>query len=102
MATPNQIGNNSYFGDGGPWGVNIRYSVEDAPAGTAGSVKLAEEFLEEDRILVISGDALTDCDLTLSAGAAGRATRLAPGLAERLAFLQRCTRKALSGMHAHR
>ncbi len=53
-----------YFGDGEPWGVNIRYSVEDAPAGTAGSVKLAEEYLEGERALVISGDALTDCDLT--------------------------------------
>jgi mannose-1-phosphate guanylyltransferase/phosphomannomutase len=53
-----------YFGDGSDWGVNIRYTVEDAPAGTAGSVKLAEEHLKDERILVISGDALTDCDLT--------------------------------------
>src|SRR5919202_104633 len=53
-----------HFGDGEPWSMNIRYSIEDAPAGTAGSVKLAEEHLEDDRILVISGDAVTDCDLT--------------------------------------
>src|SRR5919202_2666199 len=52
-----------YFGDGSEWGVDIRYSIEDAPAGTAGSVKLAEEYLKDDRILVISGDALTDADL---------------------------------------
>ena len=57
-----------YFGDGSEWGVNIRYSIEDAPAGTAGSVKLAETELEDlgesgERFLVISGDALTDCDL---------------------------------------
>jgi mannose-1-phosphate guanylyltransferase / phosphomannomutase len=57
-----------YFGDGSDWGVNIRYSVEDAPAGTAGSVKLAKEHLEDDRILVISGDALTDADLTSIVG----------------------------------
>jgi mannose-1-phosphate guanylyltransferase/phosphomannomutase len=44
--------------------MNIRYSVEDAPAGTAGSVKLAEEYLKGERILVISGDALTDADLS--------------------------------------
>ncbi|MGH3088458.1 MAG: sugar phosphate nucleotidyltransferase, partial [Rubrobacteraceae bacterium] len=56
-----------YFGDGSDWGVNIRYSIEDAPAGTAGSVKLAESQLgleDDDRFLVISGDALTDADLS--------------------------------------
>jgi mannose-1-phosphate guanylyltransferase/phosphomannomutase len=53
-----------YFGDGSEWGVNIHYSIEDAPAGTAGSVKLAEEYLKGARTLVISGDALTDADLT--------------------------------------
>src|ERR671926_1519197 len=52
-----------YFGDGSDWGVNMRYSIEDAPAGTAGSVKLAEEHLKGERILVISGDALTDANL---------------------------------------
>src|SRR5215207_7201414 len=53
-----------YFGDGSDWGVDIGYSVEDTPASTAGSVKLAEEHLEGERVLVISGDALTDCDLS--------------------------------------
>src|SRR5215211_3774513 len=53
-----------YFGDGSDWGVNMRYSIEDVPAGTAGSVKLAEEHLEGGRVLIVSGDALTDADLT--------------------------------------
>src|ERR687886_169901 len=55
-----------YFGDGSDWGVNMHYSIEDAPAGTAGSVKMAEQQLglEGERLLIISGDALTDCDLT--------------------------------------
>lgn len=55
-----------YFGDGSDWGVNIRYSIEDTPAGTAGSVKMAEDQLDlqGERFLVISGDALTDADLT--------------------------------------
>src|SRR5918995_645242 len=55
-----------YFGDGSEWNVNIRYSVEDAPAGTAGSVKMAEQQLglEGERLLIISGDALTDADLS--------------------------------------
>jgi mannose-1-phosphate guanylyltransferase / phosphomannomutase len=55
-----------YFGDGSEWGVNMRYSIEDAPAGTAGSVKMAEQQLglEGERLLIISGDALTDADLS--------------------------------------
>jgi mannose-1-phosphate guanylyltransferase/phosphomannomutase len=55
-----------YFGDGSDWGVNMRYSVEDAPAGTAGSVKMAEKQLglEGEPLLIISGDALTDADLS--------------------------------------
>jgi mannose-1-phosphate guanylyltransferase/phosphomannomutase len=52
----------NYFGDGSEQGVNLTYSVEDTPLGTAGSVKLAEERLRE-TFVVISGDALTDIDL---------------------------------------
>ncbi|HZO90186.1 MAG TPA: mannose-1-phosphate guanyltransferase [Chthonomonadaceae bacterium] len=52
-----------YFGDGSEWGVNMVYSVEDTPLGTAGSVKKAEEYLKDDTFLIISGDALTDIDL---------------------------------------
>jgi mannose-1-phosphate guanylyltransferase/phosphomannomutase len=52
-----------YFGTGEGHGVSIRYSVEETPAGTAGSVKLAEEALDEP-FLVISGDALCDIDLS--------------------------------------
>jgi mannose-1-phosphate guanylyltransferase / phosphomannomutase len=52
-----------YFGTGEAHGLDIRYSVEETPAGTAGSVKLAEEALDEP-FLVISGDALCDIDLT--------------------------------------
>jgi mannose-1-phosphate guanylyltransferase/phosphomannomutase len=55
-----------YFGDGSEWGVNMRYSIEDAPAGTAGSVKMAEQQLDlhGERLLIISGDALTDAHLS--------------------------------------
>lgn len=52
-----------YFGDGSPWGVNLHYFIEETPLGTAGSVKNAEEFLDE-TFLVISGDALTDFNLS--------------------------------------
>src|SRR3989449_5541342 len=51
-----------YFGDGSDFGVDITYVVEDSPLGTAGSVKNAQEFLDEP-FIVISGDALTDIDL---------------------------------------
>ncbi|MFZ3171461.1 MAG: sugar phosphate nucleotidyltransferase [Carboxydocellales bacterium] len=52
-----------YFGDGSGWGVNLQYFEEKTPLGTAGSVKNAEAFLDEP-FLVISGDGLTDIDLT--------------------------------------
>ena len=51
-----------YFGDGESLGVNISYSVEETPLGTAGSVRLATRRLDEP-FLVISGDALCDVDL---------------------------------------
>lgn len=53
-----------YFGDGSQFGMKVHYSREESPLGTAGSVKLAEEFLRDDDFLVISGDALTDFNLT--------------------------------------
>jgi mannose-1-phosphate guanylyltransferase/phosphomannomutase len=51
-----------YFGNGESLGVTLRYSVEETPLGTAGSVKHAEALLDE-TFLVISGDALCDFDL---------------------------------------
>ena len=54
-----------YYGDGKTLGMNIEYVVEEAPLGTAGSVKNAEALLvDHEPFLVISGDALTDFDLT--------------------------------------
>ncbi|MEP6910742.1 MAG: sugar phosphate nucleotidyltransferase [Actinomycetota bacterium] len=52
----------SYFGDGEGLGAHIEYSVEESPLGTAGSVRLAADKLD-DTFLVISGDALCDFDL---------------------------------------
>ncbi|OPZ75685.1 MAG: D-glycero-alpha-D-manno-heptose 1-phosphate guanylyltransferase [Firmicutes bacterium ADurb.Bin456] len=53
----------SHFGNGAEYGVNFRYYVEETPLGTAGSVKNAAGFLDG-TFLVISGDALTDLDLS--------------------------------------
>jgi len=52
-----------YFGNGKNFGVNLAYYIEDTPLGTAGSVKNAEAFLDE-TFIVISGDALTDLNLS--------------------------------------
>ncbi|ASS74544.1 hypothetical protein CIG75_05720 [Tumebacillus algifaecis] len=57
---PDQI--RDYFGDGSEHGVRMVYFEETSPLGTAGSVKNAQEFLDE-TFLVISGDALTDFHL---------------------------------------
>lgn len=54
-----------YFGDGDEWGMKIDYAIEELPLGTAGSVRNAAQLLAGDEpFLVISGDALTDVDLT--------------------------------------
>ena len=57
----------NHFGDGADLGMEIDYVVEDRPLGTAGSVRNAAEHLD-DTFLVISGDALTDIDLSWVVG----------------------------------
>ncbi|MFH1084687.1 MAG: mannose-1-phosphate guanyltransferase, partial [Chloroflexota bacterium] len=52
-----------YFGDGQQLGMNIQYSIEETPLGTAGSVKQAQALLDE-TFIIISGDAVTDIDLS--------------------------------------
>jgi len=54
----------TYFGDGDELGMDLHYATEEAPLGTAGSVKNAEAMLRDEPFLVISGDALTDIDLS--------------------------------------
>ncbi len=53
----------SYFGDGSEFGVRMVYATEETPLGTAGSVGNAKKELDEP-FLVISGDVLTDVDLS--------------------------------------
>jgi mannose-1-phosphate guanylyltransferase/phosphomannomutase len=53
----------SYFEDGSRWGVRMTYVTPTADLGTAGAVKFAAGELAEP-VLVISGDVLTDFDLT--------------------------------------
>ncbi len=54
----------NYFGDGDDLGMSLTYATEGTALGTAGSVKNAEAGLRDEPFVVISGDALTDLDLT--------------------------------------
>jgi NDP-mannose synthase len=50
----------AFFQDGSPWGVDIQYSFEDKPLGTAGPLKLIRDL--DDQFLVMNGDILTNLD----------------------------------------
>jgi mannose-1-phosphate guanylyltransferase/phosphomannomutase len=51
------------FGDGSDLGLHIAYALEERPLGTAGGVKRVAEHLD-DTFLVLSGDVITDINLT--------------------------------------
>lgn len=51
------------FGRGEKEKMRLQYFEETEPLGTAGSIKLAEDKIK-DTFFVLSGDGLTDCDLT--------------------------------------
>jgi mannose-1-phosphate guanylyltransferase / phosphomannomutase len=53
----------TYFGNGSEFGVRMVYATEETPLGTAGSIRNAMDELD-DTFLVISGDVLTDIDLS--------------------------------------
>ncbi len=53
----------NYFGDGSVLGVEMKYATEEVPLGTAGSVGNARDLLD-DTFVVISGDAVTDIDIS--------------------------------------
>lgn len=53
----------TYFGDGSAFGIPMQYRRAEADYGTAGSVRNVKDFLDG-RFIVISGDVLTDFDLT--------------------------------------
>lgn len=53
-----------YCGDGSRWSMNIRYSHESKLMGTAGAIKKVESFFKDGPFFVMSGDGLSDIDLT--------------------------------------
>ncbi len=52
------------FGDGHELGVRLSYRVETDSWGTAGAVKRCGEFIGGEDVLIVSGDAACDYDLT--------------------------------------
>ena len=50
-----------FFQDGKKFGIDIQYSFEDRPLGTAGPIANAIELLQDD-FLVMNGDLLTTLD----------------------------------------
>ena len=48
------------LGDGRKLGVRIFYSVEEEPLGTAGAIRNAAPFLEDEVFLAVNGDIVTD------------------------------------------
>jgi NDP-sugar pyrophosphorylase family protein len=51
------------FGDGSAWGVDIEYSREQCPLGTAGAVHLAHPYLlDTTQFLVMNGDSFLESD----------------------------------------
>lgn len=53
-----------HFGDGSDFGIKMDYVMATADYGTAGSIKNSEEHLKGKRFIIISGDVLTDFDLS--------------------------------------
>ena len=51
------------FGDGSALGLRLQYRVEREALGTAGGVKNCADFIGDEDVLVISGDAACDFDL---------------------------------------
>jgi NDP-sugar pyrophosphorylase family protein len=53
----------NYFKDGSKLGVRIHYTEEKHPLGTAGAIKIAEPYLEEDNFFMLNGDVILNFDL---------------------------------------
>ena len=51
-----------YFKDGKQLGVKIQYTNEEIPMGTAGAIKLAEDYLSDDDFFMINGDVIINFD----------------------------------------
>ena len=62
FAQPEQV--RGYCGDGSRWSLKIGYSQEPKLLGTAGAIKKVQKFLSDGPFFVMSGDGLSDIDLS--------------------------------------
>ena len=53
-----------YFGDGRRLNVKIHYTDEKYPMGTAGAIRLAEDYLKDDNFFMLNGDVIMDFDFS--------------------------------------
>ncbi|MDI6751962.1 MAG: NDP-sugar synthase [bacterium] len=53
-----------YFGDGRRFGAKIAYSEEESLLGTAGGVKKASWFFDNETTIIVSGDGITSINLS--------------------------------------
>ena len=53
-----------FFGDGKRLNVKIHYTNEKYPMGTAGAIRLAEEYLKDDNFFMLNGDVIMDFDFS--------------------------------------
>jgi len=51
-----------YFQNGEKIGINIQYTDEKIPMGTAGAIKLAESYLKDDNFFMLNGDVILNFD----------------------------------------
>jgi len=54
----------NYFKDGRDFGVSIQYTYEKVPMGTAGAIKLAEDYLKDDNFFMLNGDVVVNFDFS--------------------------------------
>ncbi len=52
----------NYFKNGEKFGINIQYTEEKSPMGTAGAVKLAGDLLQEENFFMLNGDVILNFD----------------------------------------
>ena len=52
-----------HFGEGEKLGIRIYYTIEKYPRGTAGAIKLAEDYLKDDNFFMLNGDVILNYDL---------------------------------------
>ena len=62
----------AYFGDGDKLGINIQYTDEKRPLGTAGAIKIAEDYLKDENFFMLNGDVILNFDFKEMAQAHAR------------------------------